>query len=292
MTELLFEKTRRTLKALTLLATFSVFISNAEGATLAQLFAGDSITVGNARFTNWELVELDSTTGQNPLLSQIFVTPITGDITQPGLQYSTNGHLAVTNINALDMRLRFRVSTLPTGKAFVGQSLDLTGVTFTGAGGLAMVTQENATPGGADLGSTLVMSDSGSGFAQIADNEWFAHQFTMSVSMDVFVSGVTGTGTVSLTSFTQRFSQTGPQVTPGDFDLDGDVDGRDFLTWQRGGSPTPLSTSDLNAWRNNYGSVGSLGTTAGLSSSAIPEPEGMTLLVCLAMGGFARYSGR
>lgn len=43
------------------------------------------------------------------------------------------------------------------------------------------------------------------------------------------------------------------QGLPGDFDNDGDVDGRDFLTWQRGGSPAPLSSADLASWQNNYG---------------------------------------
>src|SRR5262245_39274161 len=39
----------------------------------------------------------------------------------------------------------------------------------------------------------------------------------------------------------------------GDFDGDGDVDGRDFLVWQRGGSPNPLSAGDLAQWQANYG---------------------------------------
>ena len=38
----------------------------------------------------------------------------------------------------------------------------------------------------------------------------------------------------------------------GDFDHDGDVDGRDFLVWQRGGSPSPMSGGDLTIWRQNY----------------------------------------
>ncbi len=53
----------------------------------------------------------------------------------------------------------------------------------------------------------------------------------------------------------------------GDFDSDGDVDGRDFLVWQRGDSPTPLTESDLGDWQENYGAgplVGSL---------AVPEPS-------------------
>ncbi len=36
---------------------------------------------------------------------------------------------------------------------------------------------------------------------------------------------------------------------------DGDTDGRDFLIWQRGGSPTP-SGSDLADWQANYGTGG------------------------------------
>ncbi len=45
------------------------------------------------------------------------------------------------------------------------------------------------------------------------------------------------------------------QSLSGDFDNDGDVDGRDFLAWQRGGSPSPLSSADLTTWQSNYGSV-------------------------------------
>lgn len=48
------------------------------------------------------------------------------------------------------------------------------------------------------------------------------------------------------------------QSLPGDFDGDGDVDGRDFLAWQRGGSPASLSSSDLVSWQNNYGAVAPL----------------------------------
>ena len=59
---------------------------------------------------------------------------------------------------------------------------------------------------------------------------------------------------------------------PGDFDGNGVVDGRDFLMWQRGESPTPLSASDLADWQANYGN-GSLGAVS------VPEPN----CFCLAM---------
>ena len=61
---------------------------------------------------------------------------------------------------------------------------------------------------------------------------------------------------------------------PGDFDTDGDVDGRDFLIWQRGGSPNQGSPADLSDWQSHYG-------TSNLTStvSAVPEPASGTLLI-------------
>ena len=71
-------------------------------------------------------------------------------------------------------------------------------------------------------------------------------------------------------------------IYPGDFDADGDVDGRDFLKWQRGISPTPFSQSDLTNWEANYGTVVPLSAT----SAAVPEPTTSALALaalCLAI---------
>jgi hypothetical protein len=59
----------------------------------------------------------------------------------------------------------------------------------------------------------------------------------------------------------------------GDFDFDGDVDGRDFLKWQRGETTNPFSAGDLADWQANYG-VGSLTAT----SVAVPEPKALILI--------------
>jgi hypothetical protein len=59
----------------------------------------------------------------------------------------------------------------------------------------------------------------------------------------------------------------------GDFDFDGDVDGRDFLVWQRGESPDPLSAGDLDDWQANYG------MESHNASIAVPEPATFVLLV-------------
>ncbi len=58
---------------------------------------------------------------------------------------------------------------------------------------------------------------------------------------------------------------------PGDFDLDGDVDGSDFLAWQRGNSPNPLSAGDLAIWRSARGNS-SAAVAAISATTAVPEP--------------------
>ena len=67
---------------------------------------------------------------------------------------------------------------------------------------------------------------------------------------------------------------------PGDFDIDGDVDGFDFLKWQRGESPNPLSAKDLGHWEANYGMVAPLSVT----STTVPEPSSF-LLATLGLFG-------
>lgn len=64
----------------------------------------------------------------------------------------------------------------------------------------------------------------------------------------------------------------------GDFDGDGDVDGRDFLVWQR--NP---SVDDLSDWQTNYG-VGSFNT----ANVAVPEPGTLLLSTLAALAWLAR----
>ncbi|MDZ4657971.1 MAG: aspartyl protease family protein [Bythopirellula sp.] len=65
-----------------------------------------------------------------------------------------------------------------------------------------------------------------------------------------------------------------------DFDGDGDVDGRDFLAWQR--NP---SVGNLADWQANYNN-GSLSALA-----AVPEPSALVLVIC-AIGFYSSASSR
>lgn len=69
----------------------------------------------------------------------------------------------------------------------------------------------------------------------------------------------------------------------GDFDGDRDVDGNDFLTWQRGESLDPLSSEDLAAWQANYGAPGSLA-----SRQLVPEPSGALLVTMYLIAATCR----
>ena len=66
---------------------------------------------------------------------------------------------------------------------------------------------------------------------------------------------------------------------PGDFDGDGDVDGRDFLALQR-----DPNIGSLAAWQANYGDSVSLLSAA----TAVPEPAGVVLAAFGLMGGVMR----
>ena len=64
----------------------------------------------------------------------------------------------------------------------------------------------------------------------------------------------TDTGTVSITI-----------TSPGDFDTDGDVDGADFLSWQRGFGST-YTADDLTDWQEDYAAGASVTATAAVDT--------------------------
>ena len=69
----------------------------------------------------------------------------------------------------------------------------------------------------------------------------------------------------------------------GDFDQDNDIDGDDFLAWQRGESPISFSQVNLEDWQLNLG-------TASLSATTqVPEPTNMVLLCMAAVIGSTRW---
>ena len=85
-----------------------------------------------------------------------------------------------------------------------------------------------------------------------------------------------------------QFFGEGPDTPPGDFDGDGDVDGQDFLVWQRGETPENGSPAELASWQLAYG-----GGSLAASSSAVPEPASVLLVISALgfMSGARRHDG-
>ncbi len=67
-----------------------------------------------------------------------------------------------------------------------------------------------------------------------------------------------------------------PDVVDGDFDNDTDVDGADFLTWQR-----DLAIGDLDDWMANFGSVLNSGPILSGDFDADNDVDGKDLLLWL-----------
>lgn len=68
--------------------------------------------------------------------------------------------------------------------------------------------------------------------------------------------------------------------TPGDFDGDGDVDGADFLVWQRN-----TDAGSLEAWQSNFGHAPNSGLLA------VPEPASAVLIGMAVLGVLVRLRG-
>ena len=143
-----------------------------------------------------------------------------------------------------------------------------------------------ALPGGGtvlDLGAPINIA------AGALDADDFTFEFKLSTGETM--EGIVNFGTL-------------PVAAPsgGDYDDDGDVDGRDLLAWQRtlGSSVTPgtgadgsnngvVDQADLTLWRSNFGSSG-LGEAA---VASVPEPASVVLVLAASIGAmFGRQRRR
>ncbi len=105
-----------------------------------------------------------------------------------------------------------------------------------------------------------------------------------------FSTDLTRFGNVELLSSLMHRAILGAVSDPGDFNFDGQVDGADFLLWQRGGSPGGSNAEDLELWRDHYAE----GETISPASTIVAEPSTallvlgvMALLALTRRGAFA-----
>jgi hypothetical protein len=149
---------------------------------------------------------------------------------------------------------------------------------------LAEISQDVFT----DLDTVLGWFDEAGVLLEVDDDDGFEH-----LSVIEGIVPANGTLTFAVSGFADYefegiHSQNGDyklQVTinsetsSGDFDNDGDVDGRDFLLWQRN-----QSVGNLSDWQANYGFEPGMLTS---TSTAVPEPGSISLAL-VALSGFLR----
>ncbi len=210
-------------------------------------------------------------------------------------------------IGVRSARLELKLDAAPTLTAGVPQNLGLFDVDFGGVfGGLIL--------GTGDLDGDLIYNDDRV-FSNVAGTVHYRqgdtvsavfgstqYNWTLSYTGDITwtdpdtsaVSAVIGTGGTDVVLV--GLSSETVAVDDADFDNDSDVDGNDFLIWQRGlGAGTNNATGDANGnsavdgadlaiWKTQFGPGGPMVGAIG----AVPEPAGSVLftLAALAAGGW------
>jgi endonuclease I len=167
-------------------------------------------------------------------------------------------------------------STVPTFSFDIANLIGTAGFTaeleldsILGSGSTSVITTNLAPITG---GSALAAGTTASFLASMSTlNEGnFSANYTLNFS-DENLAGAMNLGSLTLT-LTGIVESTTNQA--GDFDGDGDVDGRDLLKWQR--NP---SVGELGDWQANYGFSSVVAT-----STAVPEPNTWTLTATAFMG--------
>jgi autotransporter-associated beta strand protein len=105
---------------------------------------------------------------------------------------------------------------------------------------------------------------------------------------------ITGSGTLTVTEL--------PLGLEGDYNQDGVVDAADYVVWRKnvGAETLPnrgqgisgiVGDEDYNVWRSRYGDASTEGAETGVSSAAVPEPNG-SLLALVAVSGLWMFAGK
>lgn len=185
--------------AVGLAIVLALVAGRAEAVSLADLFAGGTITAGDKAFFDWTLNE-----GSSPAidLSAIDVTPLTDPSLNPGLLFTASDDaLSLVGPGFLDLEFRYTV-TAPAA-LIKDASVGLTGFTRSGDGSVGIF-QDILDIDEAPIDSNLVFANPGG--EQLTDSAEFALRQAVIIATAVDV--VAGEeGQAGIVTFEQRVSQ-------------------------------------------------------------------------------------
>jgi hypothetical protein len=226
-------------------------------------------------------VEVRDASGANPVVVENMTTNVANSQSGRRILLATSSFANYTNIPLV---ADFIMDPIPASYLAAGQvrfmdngstiywSLSWGGASFTGSTTGSTINDSDGNfgpPVDIALPSASLQALQFTGAANALSTNNFA-QYALTAGAATFINNAN-------TSFTL----VAPEPETGDFDDDGDIDGQDFLIWQRGGSPNSLSAEDLELWQEQYGTFPPLS-----AARAIPEPTtGALILGSLACLG-------
>ncbi|WP_428307817.1 hypothetical protein [Lacipirellula sp.] len=257
----------------------AVFIGSADNL----LYLGD---------LDWNLIDPNE-----PPTQQVSIAPSFDVQLKPGNAYPLGNATAATldidggsgtSFPILDVLMDFPLSQIPAGANITSAKLKLDATTSTS--GMTIQALGYAGDGLASLGDesavTSVIGNKVGPFTSAGD-------ITIDLDTNYIESLLGGSSHLGLRlrsttagpyvriATSEHLTATAPRLVlefstslEGDFDLNGVVDGADFLAWQRGASPAPLSAADLAAWKANFGA-----SAANSTAAAVPEPGAFGMLI-------------
>jgi hypothetical protein len=286
----------------------SALYSSSTTTSGTQLDLSSTTLAGTGVSSDYQLVADGSRVVYRGTLSkdnvvELYSASTTASGTQVGLSST-----ALTEAEIFDFQLTpdgnrvFYRGDLTTGNRF-----ELYSASTTASG--TQIKLNNPLSGTNDWIGDIQISEDGQFLAYMVGTTTDPFDETQFVGKELYWTPITGGGATSvaiantqITSYQflgDTLVMTGDIDTPGkielyhftwfagNFDSDRDVDGADFLNWQRGNSPNHLGTSDLAEWEANYGAIVSQATMV----SIIPEPStwiGLLMgMTCLLLRGWS-----
>lgn len=178
------------------------------GVPLLDLFSGQTLTVGDKLFDDWILFDVFDPE-QGIELEMIEVTGLDDDPLNPGLLFTANGQLTIDGVDELILAFGYSVTVTDPTMVIKDNSLemDVVDAELISAAGFIDIFEQVFDAGDEFLGDKNVFVDPADLGTQLTDSLDFLPQDMIFVENDITIIGTNNEEMLSITSFTQRFSQ-------------------------------------------------------------------------------------